>query len=68
MGDLEVDQGLRDHAIGLAAGRHHRVRDHAHQAEPAAAINQADAAPAISSPKAFASSAKRGFVPIEEPQ
>ena len=44
MRDLEIDQRLRDHAISLAAGVHHRVGDHAHQAEPSAAVDETDAA------------------------
>jgi len=43
MGDLAIGQGLRDDADHFPAGGQRRVGHHAHQADVAAAVNQADA-------------------------
>ena len=69
MGDLEVDQRLRDHAIGLAAARPSPRR----RPRPSARAGRRHRrgrcrAAAISSPSARAVSAKRGSVPMLEPQ
>ena len=69
MRDLEIDQRLRDHAIDLAARVQHRVGDHAHQAEPPAAIDEADAAPRhLVAERPRESRRSAGSVPMLEPQ
>ena len=40
-----VGEPARDHPMGLAAGRDHRIRQHPHQALVGAAIDEADPAP-----------------------
>ena len=44
MGQLAIDEALRDDADHLAAGRQGRVRDDAHEPDAAAAVHDADAA------------------------
>ena len=44
MSDLEPVEMLGDHADHLAARRQRRVRHHAHQTDPPAAVDQPDAA------------------------
>ena len=44
MGQLAVDQALRDDADHLAAGGQRRVRERAHQADPSAPVDDADPA------------------------
>ena len=56
--ELAVDERLRDHADHLAAGRERSVGDGAHQPDPAAAVDDADArATAAAAPNARAASA-----------
>ena len=44
MGELALDELLRDHADHLAAGCQRAVCERAHQADPAAAVDHADPA------------------------
>ena len=67
--DLEVDQRGRDDAVDLAAELEHAVGDQAHQAEPAAAVDQVDVrGSAIAAAVARVASANTGSLPGADPQ
>ena len=69
VGDLALEQRLRDDAGDLAAGLEHRVGQRAHQPDARAAVDQADAAPGQQLAELAARRPRRpGRRPGDEPQ
>ena len=66
--DFAADQRLGDHADHLAARRQRGVGHRAHQAQPPAAIDHADAARGQPAPTARAVRYRRGSAGVADPQ